>query len=107
MEINLQNSKASKGGRKFGQGFKQQRQEIDPMMEKLEGEELIDFLENKLEDIEKKLARSQTDYEVLQNNCLEIQEKLGKSKEKYKRAALMLTEFLEDLLSQKPNIFRE
>ena len=74
-------------------------------MDNLEGEELIDFLENKLEDFEKKLGRSQTDYEILQNNCLEIQEKLGKSKEKYKRAALMLTEFLEDLLSQKPNIF--
>ena len=73
----------------------------------MDGEELIDALENKLEEFEKKLARAQGEYEVLQNNCLEIQEKLGKSKEKYKRAALMLTEFLEDLLSQKPNIFRD
>ena len=68
---------------------------------------MIDFLESKLEGIEKKLARSQGDYEELQNDCLEIQDKLSFQKEKYKRAALMLTEFLEDLLSQKPNILRD
>ena len=76
-------------------------------VDQLEGEDLIDFLESKLEDIEKKLARSQNDYEELQNDCLEIQDKLSFQKEKYKRAALMLTEFLEDLLSQKPNILRD
>lgn len=73
----------------------------------LEGEDLIDFLETKLEGIEKKLASSQGSYEEMQNNCLEIQDKLSRQKEKYKRAALMLTEFLEDLLSQKPNILKE
>lgn len=73
----------------------------------LDGEELIDFLETKLEGIEKKLANSQGQYENMQNNCLEIQDKLGRQKEKYKRAALMLTEFLEDLMSQKPNILKE
>ena len=75
--------------------------------DQLEGEDLIDFLENKLEGIEKKLAVSQSSYEELQNDCLEIQDKLSFQKEKYKRAALLLTEFLEDLLSQKPNILRE
>ena len=73
----------------------------------LEGQELIDFLEMKLEEIEKKLADSQRNYEDMQNNCLEINEKLSRQKEKYKRAALMLTEFLEDLMSQKPNILKE
>ena len=73
----------------------------------LEGQELIDFLEMKLEEIEKKLADSQRNYEEMQNNCLEINEKLSRQKEKYKRAALMLTEFLEDLMSQKPNILKE
>ena len=34
-------------------------------VDQLEGEDLIDFLESKLEDIEKKLARSQNDYEEL------------------------------------------
>ena len=75
--------------------------------DQLEGEDLIDFLESKLEGIERKLALSQSDYEELQNDCLEIQDKLSFQKEKYKRAALLLTEFLEDLLSQKPNILRE
>lgn len=73
----------------------------------LEGEELIDFLESKLEGIEKKLAHSQGSYEEMQNNCLDINDKLSRQKEKYKRAALMLTEFLEDLMSQKPNILKE
>ena len=61
----------------------------------------------KLEEIEKKLAHSQASYEEMQNNCLEINDKLSRQKEKYKRAALMLTEFLEDLMSQKPNILKE
>ena len=42
----------------------------------------------------------------MQNNCLDIQDKLGRQKEKYKRAALMLTEFLEDLLNDAPNILQ-
>ena len=75
--------------------------------EQLEGEDLIDFLESKLEGIENKLAHSQGNYEDLQNDCLEIQEKLNFQKDKYKRAALMLTEFLEDLLQKKPNILRD
>ena len=43
----------------------------------------------------------------MQNNCLEINDKLSRQKEKYKRAALMLTEFQEDLMSQKTNILKE
>lgn len=33
-----------------------------------------------------------------------MQEKVGASREKYKKAALILTEFLDDLLSSQPNI---
>lgn len=44
----------------------------------LEGEDLIDFLESKLESIEKKLASSQGSYEQMQNNCIEIQDKLSR-----------------------------
>lgn len=76
-------------------------------MNDLEGEELIDFLEQKLEDIENNLANSQKDYEDLQNECLEIQDKLNHSKEKYKRAGLLLTEFLDDLINMKPNILQD
>ena len=81
---------------KIREGKSQQRDGTN--QDQLEGEDLIDFLEVKLEEIEKKLAYSQGDYEELQNDCLEIQDKLNFQKQKYKRAALMLTEFLEDLL---------
>ena len=94
----------AKPGAKARRGDQRQQ---SPSPNDLEGEELIDFLESKLEGIEKKLAKSQGSYENMQNNCLEIQDKLGRQKEKYKRAALMLTEFLEDLMSQKPNILKE
>ena len=67
-------------------------------------EDLINFLEHKLEEIEKKLANSQSDYEVLQNDYMELQEKMNLSREKHKRAALLLTDFLDDLLNDNPNI---
>ena len=67
-------------------------------------EDLINFLEHKLEEIEKKLANSQSDYEVLQNDYMELQEKTNLSREKHKRAALLLTDFLDDLLNDNPNI---
>lgn len=37
---------------------------------------------------------------------MELQEKLNLSREKYKRAALLLTDFLDDLLSATPNILQ-
>ena len=43
----------------------------------------------------------------MQNECLDIQERLGFSKEKYKRAALLMTEFLEDFLNKKQNILKD
>ena len=67
-------------------------------------EDLINFLEHKLEEIEKKLAASQSDYEALQNDYMELQEKMNLSREKHKRAALLLTDFLDDLLNDNPNI---
>jgi len=67
---------------------------------------LINFLEHKLEEIEKKLSRTQVEYEQLQQDYLELHDKTQMSKEKYKRAALLLTEFLDDLLNQTPNILQ-
>ena len=67
-------------------------------------EDLINFLEHKLEEIEKKLQRTQNEYESLQADYVELQEKMSLSREKYKRAALLMTEFLDDLLNQTPNI---
>lgn len=63
------------------------------------GEALIDFLEQKLEQIEVNFQRSQEEYEQLQQDCIDVQEKLDQSKEKYRRAALLMTEFLHDALA--------
>ena len=41
---------------------------------------------------------------MLQTDYMELQDKTKDSKEKYKRAALLMTEFLDDLLNQTPNI---
>ena len=65
---------------------------------------MINFLEHKLEEIEKKLSKTQQEYELLQGDYLELQDKMNMSREKYKRAALLMTEFLDDLLNQTPNI---
>ena len=67
-------------------------------------EDLINFLEHKLEEIEKKLQRTQNEYELLQSDYVDLQDKMNISREKYKRAALLMTEFLDDILNQTPNI---
>jgi len=69
-----------------------------------QNEDLINFLEHKLEEIEKKLQKTQIEYESLQQDYVELQDKMNISREKYKRAALLMTEFLDDLLNQTPNI---
>ncbi len=71
-----------------------------------QNEELINFLEHKLEEIEKKLTSTQNEYEILQHDYMELQEKLSQSREKYKRAALLLTDFLDDMLKSTPNILQ-
>ena len=50
------------------------------------------------------MSKTQQEYELLQGDYLELQEKMNMSREKYKRAALLMTEFLDDLLNQTPNI---
>ena len=71
---------------------------------KQNNEDLIHFWEHKLEEFEKKLSRTQNEYELLQGDYLELQEKMSMSREKYKRAALLMTEFLDDLMNNTPNI---
>ena len=75
-----------------------------PQKDGQQGEQLIDFLETKLEQIEQNFQKSQKDYEELQQDCIEVQEKLDCSKEKYKRAGLLMSEFLNDMLQKKSNI---
>lgn len=90
-------SRAGKNGQKYAM------QDIQNVNNKA-NEDLINFLEHKLEEIEKKLQRTQSEYELLQNDYVDLQDKMNLSREKYKRAALLMTEFLDDILNQTPNI---
>lgn len=69
-------------------------------------EDLVGFLENKLEMHEKNLQMKQTEYEQLLSDHQELQEKFSQSRQKYKRAAYLLSEFLEDLLAGSPGILQ-
>ena len=100
--MGLGQQKKSIGGRNMGNsGLKYQT--LDPSMNKA-NEDLINFLEHKLEEIEKKLIKTQQEYELLQSDYIDLQDRTNVSREKYKRAALLMTEFLDDILSQTPNI---
>lgn len=70
-------------------------------------EELINFLEQKLEAIEKQLKGTQQQYESLQVDYASLQEKLNQGREKYKRAALLMTEFLHDILTDRDNVLTD
>ena len=61
-------------------------------------DDLINFLEQKLETHEKNLIFKQQEYDSLQTDYHELQGKFAESRQKYKRAALLLTEFLDDIL---------
>lgn len=83
------------------------KKKIDPLLDESRGnDDLINYLESKLEEIEKKLANTQNEYESLQSDYMELQDKMNLSREKYKRAALLLTDFLDDLLTSTPNILQ-
>jgi len=70
-------------------------------------EEMINFLEIKLENIEKQLKFTQHSYEQLHNDYTSLQQKLNTSREKYKRAALLMSEFLSDILTDRNNILTD
>ena len=70
-------------------------------------EEMISFLEVKLESIEKQLKSTQGNFEQLSSDYSNLREKLHQGKEKFKRAALLMSEFLNDILSDKSNILTD
>jgi chaperonin cofactor prefoldin len=50
----------------------------DPLLDDSKGnDDLINYLEQKLEEIEKKLAGTQNEYEALQSDYGELQEKMN------------------------------
>ena len=69
-------------------------------------DDLINFLEQKLEQQEKNLIVKQQEYDALTQEHQNLQAQFNQSKQKYKRAALLLTEFLDDILNQTPNILQ-
>ena len=48
----------------------------------------------------------QHEYDALVQEHQQLQGQFAQSKQKYKRAALLLTEFLDDILNQTPNILQ-
>lgn len=63
-------------------------------------------MENKLEQHEKNLVQKKAEYEALQNEYYQLQDKFSQSRHKYKRAALIMTDFLEDMINKQPNILQ-
>jgi hypothetical protein len=51
-------------------------------------------------------VNTQNEYERLQDDYMELQDKMNLSREKYKRAALLLTDFLDDILTSTPNVLQ-
>lgn len=95
--------------RNFGyQGSKTVRHEAPKKLslenELKSSEQLVNFLETKLEQHEKNLGQKKHEYEALQTEYYQLQDKFSQSRHKYKRAALILTDFLEDLVSKQPGI---
>lgn len=67
-------------------------------------EELIGFLESKLEEIQKRLENTQNKYEGLKKRYNMLYDKLRKSREKYRRTVLLLTDYLDDLLNSSEHV---
>lgn len=70
-------------------------------------EDLVNMIEHKLEDIESKLTTTQSNYDGLQTEYNKLQDKLSESRDKYKRAALICTDFLQDMINSNPNILND
>lgn len=80
-----------------------------PIKEKTKegSDELIMFLEDKLEESEKKYAAFQSDYEALHSNYVKQQKAVEKMRDKYSKAALLLVEFLDNILNAAPNLLQD
>ena len=65
------------------------------------------MMEHKLDEIESKLTTTTSSFEGLQIEYNKLQDKLSESKDKYKRAALICTDFLEDMLNSNQNILND
>ena len=79
----------------------------DENQEILSDDKMINELEQKLEYIERQYKETQVHYEQLNNDYSVLQDRLAQGREKYKRAALLMAEFLDDMISDKQNILAD
>ena len=59
-----------------------------------------------MEQAERNMVVKQQEYDALLQEHQGLQGQFNQSKQKYKRAALLLTEFLDDILNATPNILQ-
>jgi len=76
----------------------------DDKMDNNKNEKLIHLLESNLAEIQKRLENTQSKYEQLKSKYSLLLEKLSKSREKYRRTALLLTDYLDELLNSSENV---
>ena len=76
----------------------------DDKWDKQKKEELIGFLERRLEEIKNRLENTENKYEGLKKRYILLYEKLKHSREKYKRTVLLLTDYLDDLLNSSEQV---
>ena len=62
---------------------------------------MIGFLEKNLENVEKKFAKLQNDYDILKNENQFLQKKLDSKSEKFVNLATMLSEAYEKLVKEE------
>lgn len=67
-------------------------------------EELINFLESRLETHEQSLEKKKDEYQQLSEEFGQLQNRYDTQRDRYKRAALLMSDFLESLLQNNPNI---
>ncbi len=69
-------------------------------------EELINFLESKIDETEKKLHTTEKEYEVLKGDYHVLVQKNKAIQEKYKRTAFLLRDYLNEVLNQSEEVIQ-
>lgn len=81
--------------------------DLDMKQDSKMSEELVRFLENKLEESMSRLAQVQMEYNVLKADYTELQQKLKEKSEKYRNLGCLLADYLHDLQMLSPSLEQE
>mmetsp|Transcript_42193 Transcript_42193/g.40427 ORF Transcript_42193/g.40427 Transcript_42193/m.40427 type:complete len:96 (+) Transcript_42193:72-359(+) len=68
---------------------------------------LASFLEQKIDEIQKKLDLAQSDYQQLKDEHQVLIDKILKARTKYQRLANLLTEYLDHLIEENPTLIQD